>query len=57
MPETKDAIDPVQAQYERWVYPPKEYDLAAIPLRDPGWHYDDLRVQSPLFLAQHAGSR
>ena len=48
MSETQ-SIDPVQAQYERWVYPPKEYDLAILPLADPGWHYDDLRKLSPLF--------
>jgi SAM-dependent methyltransferase len=43
------AADSVQALYERWVYPPKEYDLSALPLQDPGWHYDDLRTQWPLF--------
>lgn len=49
MSEPTAAIDPVQAQYERWVYPPKEYDLAALPLRDPGWHYNDLQIMWPLF--------
>ncbi len=41
--------DAVQAQYERWVYPPKEYDLAAMPLTNPEWHYGDLRNLWPLF--------
>jgi SAM-dependent methyltransferase len=38
------ALDPVQAQYERWVYPPRAYDLTTLPLLNPFWHYQDLRA-------------
>ena len=34
-------IDPVQAQYERWIYPPPAYDLTLMPLSSPEWHHLD----------------
>ena len=42
-------MDPVQAQYERWVYPPKSYDLSTMPLASPEWHHLDLRTLYWLF--------
>src|SRR5262249_42950732 len=47
-------IDPVQEQYERWVYPRRAYDLAALPLTTPVWHYQDLRSLYWLFWPQAA---
>jgi SAM-dependent methyltransferase len=53
MPDEKvPAADPVQAQYERWVYPPRAGDLAALPLMSPDWHYKDLRAWYWLFWPQ-----
>jgi SAM-dependent methyltransferase len=43
------ALDPVQAQYERWVYPRRAYDLSALPLTAPVWHFDDTRSLYHLF--------
>src|SRR5437868_10796589 len=45
-------LDPVQAQYERWVYPGRAYDLATLPLTTPLWHYQDLRTLFWLFWPQ-----
>src|SRR5476649_365757 len=36
-------LDPVQAHYERWVYPPRAPDLSALPLTAPHQPYQDLR--------------
>src|SRR5205085_2810457 len=47
-PGRTETLDPVQAQYERWVYPPKEYDLSIMPLANPLWHYSDMRSLAPL---------
>jgi SAM-dependent methyltransferase len=51
-PATSPGTDPVQAQYEQWVYPPRVYDLAALPLTTPQWHFDDLRALFWLFWPQ-----
>src|SRR5438105_5023747 len=48
-PPAAPAIDPVQEQYERWNYPRRAYDLAALPLTVPMWHYQDLRSLYWLF--------
>jgi SAM-dependent methyltransferase len=42
-------IDPVQAQYERWVYPPRAHDLSIMPLDAPEWHHLDMRTLYWLF--------
>lgn len=42
-------IDPVQAQYERWIYPPPAYDLTLMPLSSPEWHHLDMRTLYWLF--------
>src|SRR5438105_2396774 len=44
--------DPVQAQYERWVYPPPVNDLTELPLTAPSAHFDDLRTLFSLFWPQ-----
>jgi SAM-dependent methyltransferase len=35
--------DPIEAQYERWVYPARVHDLAAVQLTSPLLPYQDLR--------------
>ena len=42
------SLDPVQAQYERWVYPPRVYDLAELPLATQG-RTQDMHALSWLF--------
>jgi SAM-dependent methyltransferase len=42
-------LDPIQAQYERWVYPARVYDLAALQLTSPLLRYQDLRSLFWLF--------
>ncbi len=42
-------IDPVRAQYERWVYPARVYDLAQMPITAPEWRHNDLRTLYWLF--------
>lgn len=42
------SLDPVQAQYERWVYPPRVYDLAELPLSTQG-RTQDMHALSWLF--------
>src|SRR5437016_1946454 len=41
--------DPMQAQYENWVYPPRCPDLSAIPLTSPMLNFQDLRSLFWLF--------
>jgi SAM-dependent methyltransferase len=45
------SLDPVQAQYERWVYPPRVYDLAELPLATQG-RTQDMHGLSRLFWPQ-----
>lgn len=42
-------VDAVQAQYERWIYPPRVYDLASQPLMKPVWHFQNLQTLYWLF--------
>jgi SAM-dependent methyltransferase len=48
-PEQEPAQDAVQAQYERWVYPPRVDDLATMPLTRHDWRHNDPRILWSLF--------
>jgi SAM-dependent methyltransferase len=46
------ALDPVEAQYERWVIPPRIHDLSLLPLTSPKQHYQDPRTLYWLYWPQ-----
>jgi SAM-dependent methyltransferase len=45
----EDSVDPIQTQYDRWVYPPRCHDLAVLQLSSPVLNYQDLHSLYWLF--------